>query len=1121
MVIATPPATMEEGRILLVGNESDILHSAFCFPLNEGGKRYPSADHYAHAQILTQLKLDEVHILELLATSSGNVPRKARELLQSNMPHGHDMNSLAQYLITSRQSYTMLGLRLRAEQDKRFRQTLMETGDSLLIVCDRRDPELGIGMDDEQFVAFARHRHANAERISTWMHDEKQRPRELGQNQLGFFLMWLRYELREKEKAGWLSTVEIRTEGLSTDQDDLSVSISVSDFALALQGPFQPLSNYYALPFEFKGESYRSVEHYAYQRLFEAMKFPPEEVMRLRTTVKPADVAKCAQKVFDKQQVDSSEIEHKANRLDRWRQSAMKHKVTKNDYLQKLLLSTGHAILLETTAEADLRWTTGTDEFEIQHLLTKKYVSPQLLVQWMCGRARPPPSLAHLGGNKTGLLLMELRAKLGHGETHRMPLISPLTSGSLLRPALSNHMICFTPESVLHPFYPTPIRHPNFVFNVDGDPFPSATHLVAQMAIKFLGVNQSCMEWIMEPTDGPECWWRLHSVICEQIQLPLEKVQQWYMEERQKALKEAMKIQFDQHPALLRVLLDTQDAFLVCCCRFSAVEAELNIGMRERDLRLWLTQIRQNTKQLMDLCLRPMAFRPPFFGGNRIGLLLMELRREFILNGAFANQLPELPLNVDTILGSDSPMENFVTTAPFDVLNPLNFTAIWANPYLLMMKHQGDGSSAGAIAVNAELTERNWANALSKKQPPLLISRDDTFVESAFSQMFGENGLTKVPSSNGTLHSENGISGGYDTLEEMSHEMLRTLYIKMSSHFRTQMSELDEMQQQINVRSRESSRLQELRRTLERTRDQLEKGTSAQLPSAPSNAFGQQSTTSMTHQSDSTGNGPSPTANQSLAMSAQWTQAAAISSGQTHQTQRPPAFPQRMDQQTVHGLGRDEIPSQEGPPLRSLPFPPPFHQRQMPLGRSDGHPMDGAGKIPSLFSQELSPLPHSASLSASTQRRQTPPPAAHKREYPPSYGQNEDNRRGRWERGSNGRRARRGGPGGGRPTDRSFSPPYARRSGARVPLSPVRVSGANAVEPERQRAPPSYQRASHQKGVSTTAASPTPKATTDAPSVQRKTSTGEAQQPPPPKRLKRVVDEAELSEGEILSDEED
>lgn len=47
----------------------------------------------------------------------------------------------------------------------------METGDALLIVCDRRDSELGIGMDDEHFVAFARHKGANAEQISQWMQD--------------------------------------------------------------------------------------------------------------------------------------------------------------------------------------------------------------------------------------------------------------------------------------------------------------------------------------------------------------------------------------------------------------------------------------------------------------------------------------------------------------------------------------------------------------------------------------------------------------------------------------------------------------------------------------------------------------------------------------------------------------------------------------------------------------------------------------------------------------------------------------------------------------------------------------------------------------------------------------
>lgn len=44
----------------------------------------------------------------------------------------------------------------------------------------------------------------------------------------------------------------------------------------------------------------------------------------------------------------------------------------------------------------------------------------------------------------------------------------------------------------------------------------------------------------------------------------------------------------------------------------------------------------------MDICLRPMAFRPPYIGGNRLGFILMELRREFILSGVFPQQLPEM-----------------------------------------------------------------------------------------------------------------------------------------------------------------------------------------------------------------------------------------------------------------------------------------------------------------------------------------------------------------------------------------------------------------------------------------------------------------------------------------------
>ena len=50
-------------------------------------------------------------------------------------------------------------------------------------------------------------------------------------------------------------------------------------------------------------------------------------------------------------QIDESEVEAKSSRLDRWRQSAMKYKISKNEYLQRLLLSTGRTILLETTGK--------------------------------------------------------------------------------------------------------------------------------------------------------------------------------------------------------------------------------------------------------------------------------------------------------------------------------------------------------------------------------------------------------------------------------------------------------------------------------------------------------------------------------------------------------------------------------------------------------------------------------------------------------------------------------------------------------------------------------------------------------------------------------------------------
>lgn len=86
--------------------------------------------------------------------------------------------------------------------------------------------------------------------------------------------------------------------GLSIGENDQNINISVSDFVISLQGIFRPLSNYYAMNFEIKGDLFRSVEHYAYQRLFEALKLDYEAILKLRTTVLPIDVAKVARRLF-------------------------------------------------------------------------------------------------------------------------------------------------------------------------------------------------------------------------------------------------------------------------------------------------------------------------------------------------------------------------------------------------------------------------------------------------------------------------------------------------------------------------------------------------------------------------------------------------------------------------------------------------------------------------------------------------------------------------------------------------------------------------------------------------------------------------------------------------------
>lgn len=82
--------------------------------------------------------------------------------------------------------------------------------------------------------------------------------------------------------------------------------------------------------------------------------------------------------------------------------------MTKNEALQQLLLSTGHALLIDTV-EGDKSWVSVADEFELQHLLTKRYILPTTIIDWMTERTKPPSALSHI---KVCSILKNLSCKI-------------------------------------------------------------------------------------------------------------------------------------------------------------------------------------------------------------------------------------------------------------------------------------------------------------------------------------------------------------------------------------------------------------------------------------------------------------------------------------------------------------------------------------------------------------------------------------------------------------------------------------------------------------------------------------------------------------------------------------
>ena len=122
--------------------------------------------------------------------------------------------------------YIFSGLQLRFQSDETFERTLMSTGQSLLVVCDPRDTDFGIGMDEDTFSGWTKEGKIRPDTLYHWMLRPGSCPHLcIGKNKLGLLLMWLRSEALKNQ------ILQIRIQMTYTVE-----GLTVSDQIIALTG---------------------------------------------------------------------------------------------------------------------------------------------------------------------------------------------------------------------------------------------------------------------------------------------------------------------------------------------------------------------------------------------------------------------------------------------------------------------------------------------------------------------------------------------------------------------------------------------------------------------------------------------------------------------------------------------------------------------------------------------------------------------------------------------------------------------------------------------------------------------------------------------------------------------
>ncbi|KFD69265.1 hypothetical protein M514_04531, partial [Trichuris suis] len=665
--------TPERG-ICLIDSNSNVLHPAYRSSFSDGSRVFSSVDEYCKYQTLVELGQQEGADALASKVEFSDSLSLYIELLSQMVRLAGVGNRLDEAFRSSLLTHMRAAYQMRFEQDAQFKRELIATGVDPILFTDGDDRELGVGMSSEMLKQWL-----SANRISINNLMVRSHPATgsvfgtiLGENRLGQTLMDIRDQSHVQQIASTSTSAGVPFDGANMycipsvyweNNPKVVANFTISEQVVSLTGTFFPLSSFYACYTLVNKKQYRSVAHYAFSNWVRSWRGTVKQIQSLFSTGEPAMLPKLLTKMVS----ENGEVPEERcldgrqrHKFIPWLDVAVASKFEQHPSLKALLLATGDSLLVETVCgESDLFLSIGLTENDLHSFLTRPHISPSLLLNWMIQPTTMPKKYAcRIGLNYSGLTLMKYREYLrscavssgplapletsierpsdstskGFSPPDILPLIVPFTLDSFA--PFDDKIICFGIDCAFHPRYSSPIMCPNKMLS-----YPSAYHFVFIEGCKFLGFPYKTQIALAKESPANVC--AAFQSLLRRSFPSISRLNDWNRKVFFERLKLACRLKFTQHPTLMRALLETGDSVLVYCHRCTSWSPELAIGMSEADFSLWMDVCQLDAGKLLGHIVQPYGRRLAFLGGNRLGILLMELRREFRLEEDGINGIDE------------------------------------------------------------------------------------------------------------------------------------------------------------------------------------------------------------------------------------------------------------------------------------------------------------------------------------------------------------------------------------------------------------------------------------------------------------------------------------------------